>query len=70
MTKLARPTVVLFMSRGYRKGEEMETALPDFAFVALTMITARDKTFLAEQNEPELILSVFTFSSARATGDP
>lgn len=48
----------------------METALPNFAFVALTMITARDKTFLAEQNEPELILSVFIFGSARATGDP
>ena len=48
----------------------MELPLPDFTFVAVTMMTARDKPFLAEHNEPELILSMFIFSSARTTGDP
>ena len=70
MTSFTTLTVVLFMSHGFRKGKEMELPLPDFAFVALTMMTARDKTFLAEHNEPELILSMFIFSSARTTGDP
>ena len=70
MTSFTILTVVLFMSHGYRKGKEMELPLPDFTFVALTMMTARDKPFLAEHNEPELILSMFIFSSARTTGDP
>lgn len=50
-----------------RKAKGMKT---EFAAVALAMVTARDKTFLAEHNEPELILSMFIFGSSRTTGDP
>lgn len=33
----------------------------DFAFVAIAVMTRSDGTFLAEHNEPKLILSVFVF---------
>lgn len=52
------------------RGRKWKQLFSDFAFVVLAMMTGRDKTFLAEHNEPELILSMFIFSSARTTGDP